>query len=275
MRHHLAVVISSISLHRGALPSQSKTRVGRFLNMLAKESMNPRRLGVYRLLFFAVSPQEQPFDPDPHLLKLYVKRACRVRENFAEMIEFVYQQLEDCCDQADRSAFSLEGKCAVDMTEAEICSSRAQDDWNVTEEATCRIWHLMMNHTNQQIILPPRPPIINFHTEESLWAVSKKKLVKVAKREGVKYTHMRKDGIIANILEHQGGRDMTGRRFVPISVWKFFVEFHKFRLVDTANANPQGRRYLSLSWRPIVVLLVVQGFNIFYALIAPTSSFKT
>ena len=55
------------------------------------------------------------------------------------MIEFVYQQLEDCCDQADRSAFSLEGKCAVDMTEAEICSSRAQDDWNVTEEATCRI----------------------------------------------------------------------------------------------------------------------------------------
>ena len=114
----------------------------------------------------------------------------------------------------------------------------------------------MMNHTNQQIILPPRPPIINFHTEESLWAVSKKKLVKVAKREGVKYTHMRKDGIIANILEHQGGRDMTGRRFVPISVWKFFVEFHKFRLVDTANANPQGRRYLSLSWRPIVVLLV-------------------
>ena len=86
---------------------------------------------------------------------------------------------------------------------------------------------------------------------------------------------MRKDGIIANILEHQGGRDMTGRRFVPISVWKFFVEFHKFRLVDTANANPQGRRYLSLSWRPIVVLLVVQGFNIFYALIAPTSSFKT
>ena len=108
--------------------------------MLVKESMNPRRLGVCRLLFFAVSPQEQPFEPDPHLLKVYVKRACRVRENFAEMIEFVYKQLEDCCDQADRSAFSFEGKCAVDMTEAEICSSSAQGSWNVTEDWRRRLW---------------------------------------------------------------------------------------------------------------------------------------